>query len=88
MDYVLPTFAGFVAISSILLSAKAQTEGAFFKGLSASGEQPGLLTLVFSQVTTWIFACSLLNAAILVLGCLSYWLGGALNRSPDSRGAV
>lgn len=65
MDYVLPALAGFVAISSVLLSPKAQTEGAFFKGLSATGEQPGLLTLTFSQVTTWIFARSLLNAAIL-----------------------
>ena len=65
MDYVLPALAGFVAISSVLLSPKAQTEGAFFRGLSATGEQPGLLTLTFSQVTTWIFARSLLNAAIL-----------------------
>ena len=77
MDYVLPALAGFVAISSVLLSPKAQTESSFFKGLSASGEQPGLLTLVFSQVTTWIFARSLLNAAILgfyygIWGTLAY----------------
>jgi len=77
MDYVLPALAGFVAISSVLLSPKAQTEGAFFKGLSATGEQPGLLTLTFSQVTTWIFARSLLNAAILgfyygIWGTLAY----------------
>ncbi len=77
MDYVLPALAGFVAISSILLSPKAQTEGAFFRGLSATGEQPGLLTLTFSQVTTWIFARSLLNAAILgfyygIWGTLAY----------------
>ncbi|PLX88531.1 MAG: sodium:proline symporter [Desulfuromonas sp.] len=65
MDYVLPALAGFVAISSVLLSPKAQTEGSFFRGLSANGEQPGLLTLTFSQVTTWIFARSLMNAAIL-----------------------
>jgi Na+/proline symporter len=77
LDYVLPALAGFVAISSILLSPKAQTEGSFFKGLSASGEQPGLLTLVFSQVTTWIFALSLLYADILgfyygIWGTLAY----------------
>jgi Na+/proline symporter len=77
LDYVLPALAGFVAISSVLLSPKAQTEGSFFKGLSASGEQPRLLTLVFSQVTTWIFARSLLNAAILgfyygIWGTLAY----------------
>ena len=73
----MPALAGFVAISSVLLSPKAQTEGSFFRGLSASGEQPGLLTLVFSQVTTWIFARSLLNAAILgfyygIWGTLAY----------------
>lgn len=61
----------------MLLSPKAQTERAFFKGLSATGEQPGLLTLTFSQVTTWIFARSLLNAAILgfyygIWGTLAY----------------
>ncbi len=77
MDYVLPALAGFVAISSVLLSPKAQTEGAFFRGLSATGEQPRLLTLTFSQVTTWIFARSLLNAAILgfyygIWGTLAY----------------
>jgi Na+/proline symporter len=77
MDYVLPALAGFVAIASVILSPKAQTEGAFFKGLSASGEQPGLLTLTFSQVTTWIFARSLMNAAILgfyygIWGTLAY----------------
>ncbi len=77
MDYVLPALAGFVAISSVLLSPKAQTVGSFFRGVSATGEQPGLLTLIFSQVTTWIFARSLLNAAILgfyygVWGTLAY----------------
>ncbi len=77
MDYVLPGLAGFVAIFSLLLSPKVQTEGAFFKGLSATGEQPGFLTLTFSQVTTWIFARSLLNAAILgfyygIWGTLAY----------------
>ena len=29
------------------------------------GGRPGVWTLTFSQVTTWIFARSLLNAAIL-----------------------
>ncbi len=77
MVYVLPVLAGFVAITSIILSPKARTEGTFFKGLSATGAQPGLLTLVFSQVTTWIFARSLLNAAILgfyygIWGTLAY----------------
>ncbi len=77
MDYVLPVFAGFIALASIALSPKVSTEGAFFKGLRADGRQPSLLTLTFSQVTTWIFARSLMNAAILgfyygIWGTLAY----------------
>ena len=37
----------------------------FFGGTSETGAAPGLWTLVLSQVTTWIFARSLMNAAIL-----------------------
>ncbi|MCU7808448.1 MAG: sodium:proline symporter, partial [Candidatus Thiodiazotropha sp. (ex Semelilucina semeliformis)] len=65
MDLVLPAVAGFVALVSLILAPKAQSEGAFFQGLSPAGRAPGLLTLIFSQVTTWIFARSLMNAAIL-----------------------
>lgn len=65
MEQSLAIVVGFIAILSLLLSPKAKSGGAFFKGLSPTGEQPGLLVLVFSQVTTWIFARSLLNAAIL-----------------------
>lgn len=77
MDYVLPAFAGFIALASVVLSPKVSSEGAFFKGLRADGQQPGLLTLTFSQVTTWIFARSLMNAAILgfyygIWGTLAY----------------
>ncbi|MBE0501384.1 MAG: sodium:proline symporter [Desulfuromonadales bacterium] len=77
MDYVLPAFAGFVALASVILSPRAQSEGAFYQGLGASGRQPGLLSLTFSQVTTWIFARSLMNAAILgfyygIWGTLAY----------------
>ncbi len=77
MDYVLPVFAGFIALASVALSPKVSTEGAFFKGLRADGRQPSLLTLTFSQVTTWIFARSLMNAAILgfyygIWGTLAY----------------
>lgn len=77
MEHSLAIAVGIVAVISILLSPKAQTDGAFFKGLSANGKQPGLLLLVFSQVTTWIFARSLLNAAILgfyygIWGTLAY----------------
>ncbi|WP_028469153.1 sodium:proline symporter [Neptunomonas japonica] len=65
MEQSLAIAVGFIAVLSLLLSPKAKSDGAFFKGLSPTGEQPGLLLLIFSQVTTWIFARSLLNAAIL-----------------------
>lgn len=77
MDYVLPAFAGVIALASVFISPRAESEGAFYQGISASGQQPGLLTLTFSQVTTWIFARSLMNAAILgfyygIWGTLAY----------------
>ena len=77
MDLTLPAIVAAVALISVMLSPKAAGEGAFFKGLSPSGRQPGLLTLTFSQVTTWIFARSLMNAAILgfyygIWGTLAY----------------
>ncbi|MCD6186771.1 MAG: sodium:proline symporter [Desulfuromusa sp.] len=77
MDYFLPVFAGVIALASVLLAPRAESAGAFFQGLSATGRQPGLLALTFSQVTTWIFARSLMNAAILgfyygIWGTLAY----------------
>jgi len=77
MDYVLPAFAGIIALASVILAPRAESEGAFYQGVSASGQKPGLLTLTFSQVTTWIFARSLMNAAILgfyygIWGTLAY----------------
>lgn len=79
MDYVLPAFAAFIALGSVVLSPRAESEGAFYQGLGANGRQPGLLSLTFSQVTTWIFARSLMNAAILgfyygLWGTLAYAL--------------
>ncbi len=49
----------------------------FYQGKSRQGQAPGLWTLVLSQVTTWIFARSLMNAAILgffygIAGALAY----------------
>lgn len=66
-----------VAIVSVFLSPKANSNSTFFNGLSPEGKAPGLLMLTFSQVTTWIFARSLLNAAILgfyygIWGTLAY----------------
>jgi len=77
METSLAIAVGIVAVISVMLTPKANNDGAFFKGLSPHGEQPGLLLLVFSQVTTWIFARSLLNAAILgfyygIWGTLAY----------------
>ena len=68
-------YAAPVALISVLLARGARGEAAFFAGSSARGKAPGLLTLTFSQVTTWIFARSLLNAAILGY---FYGLPGAL----------
>ena len=65
MNQLLPFFIGGFALISIFMSSRAQTESTFFHGRSSTGQSPGLLTLVFSQVTTWIFARSLMNAAIL-----------------------
>lgn len=77
MDYQLPLIVAMVALISIVFSPRAKEENAFFRGHSASGHQPSLLTLIFSQVTTWIFARSLMNAAILgfyygIWGTLAY----------------
>ena len=55
----------FIALISTLLSPKAKTVSSFYHGTSQTGQKPELLTLIFSQVTTWIFARSLMNAAIL-----------------------
>ena len=65
MEYALITIAGLVAMLSIILSPTAKTVNAFFSGVSPQGDAPSLFTLTFSQVTTWIFARSLMNAAIL-----------------------
>ena len=66
-----------VAVASFLLSPKVRTADGFFRGTSDDGRAPGLLTLTLSQVTTWIFARSLMNAAILgfyygIAGALAY----------------
>ncbi|MBU1209782.1 MAG: sodium:proline symporter [Alphaproteobacteria bacterium] len=66
-----------VALISVRYSPNAQTTESFYKGHDASGKVPGVLALTFSQVTTWIFARSIMNAAILgyfygIAGALSY----------------
>lgn len=66
-----------LAVASFLLAPRARTVEGFFFGTSAAGVVPGVWTLTFSQVTTWIFARSLLNAGILgyffgIAGALAY----------------
>lgn len=77
MDYALPGIVVTVALFSMLLSSRANNNRTFFNGLSANGNPPGLWLLTLSQVTTWIFARSLMNAAILgyyygIWGTLAY----------------
>lgn len=68
---------GIITLVSFLISPRVRTVQGFYRGYSEDGVAPGLLTLVFSQVTTWIFARSLLNAGILgyyygIAGALAY----------------
>ena len=77
MDLTLTVLVAALALTSIFLSSRSKGEGGFYRGLSSAGKAPGLVTLTFSQVTTWVFARSLMNAAILgyyygIWGTLAY----------------
>ena len=66
-----------VVIASLWAAPRRATVAGFFGGAGARGEAPGLLVLTLSQVTTWIFARSLMNSAILgyyygIAGVLAY----------------
>ena len=66
-----------VVTLSLLATPRRATVNGFFGGMSEGGTAPGLWVLVLSQVTTWIFARSLMNAAILgyyygIAGTLAY----------------
>ena len=66
-----------VGILSVAITPRVRTADGFFRGWNEVGKAPGVLTLTFSQVTTWIFARSLLNAGILgyfygIAGALAY----------------
>jgi Na+/proline symporter len=74
--WTILAFGGIVAVSLAVAPRRATVEG-FFSGAGVDGSVPGLWTLVLSQVTTWIFARSLMNAAILgyyygIAGTLAY----------------
>lgn len=62
--WIMMGVAVVVGASLVAAPRRASVEG-FFAGRDAQGRAPGLWTLVLSQVTTWIFARSLMNAAIL-----------------------
>lgn len=61
-----------ILLASLYVAPRRVTEQSFFGGAGTDGRAPGLWTLVLSQVTTWIFARSLMNAAIL-----GYYYGSA-----------
>ena len=66
-----------ILLVSVLISPRVRTVEGFYKGFSETGATPTLWTLVLSQVTTWIFARSLMTAAILgfyygIAGALAY----------------
>ena len=74
---ILIVGVGAMLALSFAVSSRVATPDGFFRGLQANGAAPGLWMLVLSQVTTWIFARSLLTAAILafyygVPGALAY----------------
>jgi len=73
----LVAFVAVTAVVCVFLSPRVAGVAGFFSGQDDSGRAPGLWTLVLSQVTTWIFARSLMNAAILgfyygIAGVLAY----------------
>lgn len=73
---IISIFAAIIAASLLAAPRRASVEG-FFGGRTAQGRAPGVWVLALSQVTTWIFARSLMNAAILgyyygIAGTLAY----------------
>jgi Na+/proline symporter len=77
MLYLLISILSGIALVSFFLAPRVQTADGFFRGVSDNGAGPNLWTLVLSQVTTWIFARSLMTAAILgyyygIAGALAY----------------
>ena len=77
MTLTLAVALGLLAIGTLWFAPRAYDAADFFRGVSPGGLAPGLLSLVFSQVTTWVFARSLMNAAILgyfygIAGTIAY----------------
>ncbi|MBO9477789.1 sodium:proline symporter [Shimia sp. R11_0] len=73
---IISIFATIILLS-LLFAPRRASVASFFGGQTDTGQAPSLWTLVLSQVTTWIFARSLMNAAILgfyygIAGTLAY----------------
>ncbi|MEP1614370.1 MAG: sodium:proline symporter [Roseobacter sp.] len=74
---ILVLILGAIVAASLFAAPRRVTIDGFFDGRSAQGGAPSLWVLTLSQVTTWIFARSLMNAAILgyyygMAGTLAY----------------
>lgn len=66
-----------LAALTFAIAPRVRSPEGFFSGFDHAGRPPGIWTLALSQVTTWIFARSLMNAAILgylfgLAGVLAY----------------
>jgi len=61
-----------IVLASLWVTPRRVSVDSFFNGQAETGALPGQWTLVLSQVTTWIFARSLMNVAIL-----GYYYGSA-----------
>lgn len=77
LPQILLAATGAILVLSLVLAPRTASVEGFFSGRDANGAAPGLWMLVLSQVTTWIFARSLMNAAILgyyygIAGVLAY----------------
>ena len=75
-EYLIAAIVAVAAVS-FLLSPRVKSTDGFFRGFAEDGSAPSMWTLTLSQVTTWIFARSLMNAAILgfyygIAGALAY----------------
>ena len=75
--YAIAAVTACIALASLFLSPRVENSDAFYRGRGQSGLPPGVWTLALSQVTTWIFARSIMNAAILgyffgIAGALAY----------------
>lgn len=76
-EYALLIAIMAIGAISFVFSPRTKSLDGFFNGVDDQGRAPGLWTLTLSQVTTWIFARSLMNAAILgyyygIAGTLAY----------------